>query len=177
MEPDEPEETETRDDVPDRLVEMLAQREFERIARALERDLDVSADDADDAVLEAVVRTLERDEPLERAKVGSYVLRVARNALVDLHRSRRRFDEAAPDLYDEHDGRTGPRSSRRGWRARSRASRRFPPTTSHRFPSVNLASHSPFPRSTSPSEPSSARSRGMSVRRWSTTQTGRCKRR
>lgn len=82
---------------------MVSGRELERIARALERDLDVPATEADDAVLEAVVRTLERDGPLDRSKVGAFVLRTARNHLIDYQRARRRFDEAAPDLYEEYD--------------------------------------------------------------------------
>src|SRR4051794_16103358 len=87
-----------------RLVEMLVGRELERIARSLERTLGAAPDDADDAVCDAVVRTLDAKCPPDPSKVGVFVLRAAQNRIVDGHRARRSFDGAAPDLYDEHDG-------------------------------------------------------------------------
>lgn len=99
-EPDGPVETA----VARRLVEMLVGRELERIARSLERTLGAVPDDADDAVFDAVVRTLVAKSPPHPSKVGAFVLRTAQNRIVDGHRARRSFDGVAPDLYEDHDG-------------------------------------------------------------------------
>lgn len=87
-----------------RLIEMLVGRELERIARSLERKLGAPPEEADDAVCDAVVRTLAAESPPAPSKVGAFVFRTAQHRIIDQHRSRRAFDDAAPDLYQEHDG-------------------------------------------------------------------------
>ncbi len=81
-----------------RLVEMLLGRELERIARSLERSLGAVPEEADDAVFDAVVRTLGAKSPPDPSNVGGFVLRAAQNRIVDGHRVRRSFDGVAPDL-------------------------------------------------------------------------------
>jgi hypothetical protein len=92
-------------DVGRELERMLRDAELERIARALERDIEISADDADDAVFTAVKATLEAAKPPKPQKVGSYVYTASKREAVRVSQAAsRRFSlesaESIPETAD-----------------------------------------------------------------------------
>src|SRR4051794_4800261 len=87
------------------LERMLRDGELERIAGALQRDVGVTAEDADDAVFTSVKATLEVARPPAPDKVGSYVYTASKREAVRLRQAAsRRFnlesDETVPDPHD-----------------------------------------------------------------------------
>jgi DNA-directed RNA polymerase specialized sigma24 family protein len=89
--------------VTDRLVEMLAAGELERISQDLARKIRGAAGHADDAVCYAVTKILELANPPAPEKVGSYLYRTALNEMADEARRGSRFAEPPASLYEEAD--------------------------------------------------------------------------